>query len=96
MSQRASRSRFGLVDLDIEGEFVPDRAHRAGYARRLRVGHEHRGARPGFSRKMERLTIVQGGLFECREGEPYLIRVAAGLEDQAGRKRQVDTEYVFR
>ena len=85
-------------DLDIEGEFVPGTEPIASGCTLGGCASATNNGDPvevSLSEDGTRLTILQGGLFECREGEPYLIRVAAGLEDQAGRKRQVDTEYVF-
>lgn len=85
-------------DLDIEGEFLPDTEPIATGCTLEGCASASNNGEPvavSLSDDAMRLTITQGGLFECREGEPFLIRVAAGLEDTAGRTRKVDTEYVF-
>jgi hypothetical protein len=85
-------------DLDIEGRFLPGTEPIAkGCTLNGCESAQHSGepVAVALSDDATRLTITQGGLFECREGQPFLIRVAAGLQDTAGRRRQVHTEYVF-
>jgi len=84
--------------LDIEGELLPGTTPIAGGCTLDGCATEETSEVPvtlSLSADRRTLTIEQGDLFECREGEPHFIRIGAGLTDAAGRARVVDTDLTF-
>jgi hypothetical protein len=85
-------------DLDLEGELVPGAEPIASGCTLAGCEEESNDGAPvqvSLSEDALVLTIEQGDLFKCREAQPFFIRIAAGLTDTAGRKRNVDTDLTF-